>query len=49
MLRSAGFQILQQPEEEVFICRRAERPTAAGAVYPQCPKTNGKSNGSHGA
>src|SRR5690606_19863950 len=46
MLRSAGFQILEQPEEEVFICRRGERPTAAGAVYPARPKSNGKSNGS---
>jgi len=45
MLRSAGFQILEHPEEEVFICRRTERPTPAGAVYPAKPKTNGKSNG----
>ena len=42
MLRSAGFQILEQPEEEVFVCRRIERPTAAGAVYPAKPKTNGR-------
>jgi tRNA (mo5U34)-methyltransferase len=26
MLRSAGFDILAHPEEEVFICRRAARP-----------------------
>ncbi|HEY0418150.1 MAG TPA: TIGR04290 family methyltransferase, partial [Acetobacteraceae bacterium] len=26
MLRSAGFAIVAHPEEEVFICRRAERP-----------------------
>ncbi|MEO7026579.1 MAG: TIGR04290 family methyltransferase, partial [Caulobacteraceae bacterium] len=32
MLRSAGFQILEQPEEEVFVCRGTDRPTAAGAV-----------------
>jgi tRNA (mo5U34)-methyltransferase len=37
MLRSAGFEILQQPEEEVFICRTVERPKAAGAVYPAKP------------
>jgi tRNA (mo5U34)-methyltransferase len=34
MLRSAGFQILQRVEEEVYLCRRGERPTSAGAVYP---------------
>jgi tRNA (mo5U34)-methyltransferase len=45
MLRSAGFEILEQPEEEVFICRRGARPTAAGAVYPARPRSNGKSNG----
>jgi tRNA (mo5U34)-methyltransferase len=35
MLRSAGFMIEAHPEEEVFICRRAERePDGYGAVYP---------------
>jgi tRNA (mo5U34)-methyltransferase len=36
MLRSAGFDILDNPESEVFICRRAaERPDPRyGAVYP---------------
>jgi len=34
MLRSAGFDLLQRPEEEVFLCRRVDRPTDAGAVYP---------------
>jgi tRNA (mo5U34)-methyltransferase len=34
MLRSTGFEILGHPEEEVFICRRAEAPYGAGAVYP---------------
>jgi tRNA (mo5U34)-methyltransferase len=34
MLRSAGFDIVGHPEEEVYICRRTERPYAAGAVYP---------------
>ena len=34
MLRSAGFEIVDHPEAEVFICRRAERPGPAGAVYP---------------
>jgi tRNA (mo5U34)-methyltransferase len=33
VLRSAGFDILQNPEEEVFICRRKELPESL-AVYP---------------
>lgn len=37
MLRSAGFAIVDHPEDEVFICRRTERPTSAGAVYPARP------------
>jgi tRNA (mo5U34)-methyltransferase len=41
MLRSAGFEILDQPEGEVFICKAAARPTEAGAVYPAKPRTNG--------
>jgi tRNA (mo5U34)-methyltransferase len=45
MLRSAGFEILEHPEEEVFVCRTVERPKPMGAVYPAKPKTNGKSNG----
>ncbi|HUZ14317.1 MAG TPA: TIGR04290 family methyltransferase [Caulobacteraceae bacterium] len=43
MLRSAGFEVLDRPEEEVFICRRAERPTPAGPVYPARPRANGGS------
>jgi tRNA (mo5U34)-methyltransferase len=34
MLRSAGFAILNHPEDEVYICRRAEAPYGPGAVYP---------------
>ena len=34
MLRSAGFSIAAHPEEEVYLCRRAERPQGAGPVYP---------------
>jgi tRNA (mo5U34)-methyltransferase len=34
MLRSAGFDILARPEAEVFLCRRGERPSTDGAVYP---------------
>lgn len=45
MLRSAGFEILEHPEEEVFVCRRTERPKPMGAVYPARPRTNGKGNG----
>ena len=39
MLRSAGFRIEQQPEDEVYICRRVEMPQppeGPRAVYP-CP------------
>jgi tRNA (mo5U34)-methyltransferase len=42
MLRSAGFEILQQPEEEVFICRCVARPKPAGAVYPAKPPAAGQ-------
>jgi tRNA (mo5U34)-methyltransferase len=34
MLRSAGFMIEANPEEEVFVCRPSRPPTAFGAVYP---------------
>jgi tRNA (mo5U34)-methyltransferase len=34
MLRSAGFLIEANPEEEVFVCRPTRPPTAFGAVYP---------------
>jgi len=34
MLRSAGFTIVDHPEEEVYVCRRRERPAAEAAVYP---------------
>ncbi len=34
MLRSAGFAIVSHPEEEVYVCRRAEAPEGVGAVYP---------------
>ncbi len=34
MLRSAGFEIVEHPEEEVLICRRLDRPGAGNAVYP---------------
>jgi tRNA (mo5U34)-methyltransferase len=38
MLRSAGFEILSRPEEEVWLCRRSERPQWSGPVYPACRK-----------
>lgn len=41
MLRSAGFEILQRPEEEVYICRRRDLPAAPDqpwAVHPAGPK-----------
>jgi tRNA (mo5U34)-methyltransferase len=34
LLRSAGFEILTHPEQEVFVCRRKETKTSASAVYP---------------
>jgi tRNA (mo5U34)-methyltransferase len=34
MLRGAGFDILQHPEEEVYLCRRGRQPEGAGAIYP---------------
>jgi tRNA (mo5U34)-methyltransferase len=34
MLRSAGFEITAHPEEEVYVCRGADRPYEAGPVYP---------------
>jgi tRNA (mo5U34)-methyltransferase len=34
MLRSAGFVIEANPEEEIFVCRPIEPPTPFGAVYP---------------
>lgn len=40
MLRSAGFEVIENPEEEVFVCRRLEIPEAPWgprAVYPARP------------
>lgn len=34
MLRSAGFEIVSRPEEEVYVCRRGAPAWGAGAVYP---------------
>jgi tRNA (mo5U34)-methyltransferase len=34
LLRSAGFEIIGHPEEEVFVCRRRELPDGSHAVYP---------------
>jgi tRNA (mo5U34)-methyltransferase len=34
MLRSSGFEIVQHPEDEVYLCRRVDAPEGAGAVYP---------------
>lgn len=35
MLRSAGFEITDHPEEEVYICRRGQPAQGAGAIYPR--------------
>jgi tRNA (mo5U34)-methyltransferase len=34
MLRNAGFEILQHPDREVYLCRRATPAYGAGSVYP---------------
>jgi tRNA (mo5U34)-methyltransferase len=34
MLRNAGFEILQNPDRETYLCRAAEIPYGAGATYP---------------
>ena len=40
MLRSAGFEIVDQPEAEVIICRARPRPTGERyAVYPPRPRS----------
>ena len=37
MLRSAGFVIDSNPEEEVYVCRPGSVPYGAGAVHPALP------------
>ncbi|ESZ28627.1 methyltransferase domain-containing protein [Mesorhizobium sp. L2C084A000] len=34
MLRSAGFEIVLHPEQEVYFCRAAGDPASGGPVYP---------------
>jgi tRNA (mo5U34)-methyltransferase len=34
MLRSSGFEILQNPDPEIYLCRRGPRPYGVSAVYP---------------
>jgi tRNA (mo5U34)-methyltransferase len=34
MLRSAGFEVIGHPEDEVYLCHAVERPYPAGAAYP---------------
>ena len=34
MLRSSGFEVSAHPEEEVYLCRRIDRPQPDGPVYP---------------
>jgi tRNA (mo5U34)-methyltransferase len=34
MLRSAGFQVIAHPEEEIFLCKRVEGAQSGRAVYP---------------
>jgi len=44
MLRSAGFELVEHPEAEVYVCRAAQRYQPGAAVYPGRPKTNGKAS-----
>jgi tRNA (mo5U34)-methyltransferase len=37
MLRNAGFEILQHPDREVYLCRRAALPFGTAAIYPGKP------------
>jgi tRNA (mo5U34)-methyltransferase len=39
MLRSAGFEIVGHPEDEVYLCRKAGAPAGEGAVYPAAGRT----------
>jgi len=41
MLRSAGFEIVAHPEDEVYVCRRVQGSQCAGAVYPARGPRNG--------
>lgn len=47
MLRSAGFQANPIQGSEVYLCRRVERPSAYGAVYPAYPAA-GEARGGEG-
>jgi tRNA (mo5U34)-methyltransferase len=40
MLRTAGFEILEHPEADVFLCRASEPPKGPGAVYPARPEAS---------
>jgi len=39
MLRSAGFEIVSHPEQEVYLCQLAGKPAGEGAVYPARGRT----------
>ncbi|MEA3002859.1 MAG: tRNA (mo5U34)-methyltransferase [Sphingomonadales bacterium] len=50
MLRASGFVVEQRAEEEVYLCRRGERPYAgwgenAGPVYPRSGPQSGAQSG----
>jgi tRNA (mo5U34)-methyltransferase len=40
MLRSAGFEIVLHPEDEVYFCRAADDPADGAAVYPAKGETD---------
>ena len=41
MLRSAGFEIVEHPEQEVYLCRKAARGDHPGAAYPARAQAEG--------
>lgn len=45
MLRSAGFVLAANPEEEVFVCRPGPLPAGCGAVYPAAPRHKPREGG----
>jgi tRNA (mo5U34)-methyltransferase len=49
MLRAAGFQVIEHPETDVFLCRACEPPTGLGAVYPARFEPDLQANGRLGA
>lgn len=45
MLRAAGFEVLEHPEEEVYLCRKTDIGDWPRAVYPRKPSDADKGEG----